>query len=73
MAAVFGKRHAHVLDAIRKLSDQIPAEFNGPNFRPVAHIDAKGESRVEFRITRDGFTLLAMGFTGKKALTKVGR
>ncbi len=32
------------------------------------NIDGKGEKRPEYRITRDGFTLLAMGFTGKAAL-----
>ncbi|MES2973362.1 MAG: Rha family transcriptional regulator [Pseudomonadota bacterium] len=69
VAAVFGKRHAHVLDKIRALAQQLPAEFNEPNFRAVAFIDGKGESRVAYQITRDGFTLLAMSFTGKKALS----
>jgi len=69
VAVVFGKRHAHVLGKIRELIADIPDDFNQPNFRPVVYIDAKGESRVSYMLTRDGFALLAMRFTGKKALT----
>jgi Rha family phage regulatory protein len=57
-----------VLRAIRDLCAELPQDFNAPNFGAVEYLDAKGESRVMYRITRDGFTLLAMGFTGKKAL-----
>lgn len=41
---------------------------NQRNFTLVEYTDAKGESRPMYELTRDGFTLLAMGFTGKKAL-----
>lgn len=71
IAEHFEKRHDNVLKAIRDLLAQLPAEralnfeetlFNvpGPN----------GAVRQEpaYRITRDGFTLLAMGFTGPRAL-----
>lgn len=68
VAVVFGKRHAHVLGKIRELVAGIPVDFNQPNFRPVTYIDAKGESRVSYMLTRDGFALLAMRFTGSKAL-----
>jgi Rha family phage regulatory protein len=66
VAEVFEKEHKHVLEAIRKM--EIPEYFNEPNFRPAEYIDAKGEPRPEYLITRDGFTLLAMGFTGKRAM-----
>lgn len=65
IAETFGKRHDHVLDRIRKL-DCSP-EFNAPNFRAVEYTDAKGEQRTEYRITRDGFAFLCMGFTGARA------
>lgn len=42
-------------------------EFNERNFAPVGYKDAKGEIRPAYRLTRDGFAFLAMGFTGKKA------
>lgn len=68
VAAVFGKRHKYVLEKIRALVAEIPDDFNGPNFRPVVYTDAKGESRVSYTLTQSGFALLAMRFTGSKAL-----
>jgi Rha family phage regulatory protein len=65
IATCFGKRHTDVLERIRKL-DCSP-DFNARNFPLVEYIDAKGESRSEYRITRDGFSFLCMGFTGAKA------
>ena len=65
IAETFGKRHDHVLERIRKL-DCSP-EFSAPNFRAAEYVDAKGEQRTEYRITRDGFAFLCMGFTGAKA------
>lgn len=41
---------------------------NDVNFHLDSYIDVKGEKRKQYIVTRDGFTLLAMGFTGKKAL-----
>lgn len=66
IAEVFGKQHKNVIDAIRRLD--IPSEFNQLNFKPVEYTDAKGERRPMYLVTRDGFTLLAMGFTGKAAM-----
>lgn len=68
VAEHFRKQHKHVLDSIRDIIRDAPAEFNEPNFRPVEYRDAKGERRPAYDLTRDGFTLLAMGFTGKRAL-----
>lgn len=59
IAEVFEKEHKHVMETIRKLDCN--EEFNQSNFRPVEYKDAKGEMRPEYLITRDGFTLLAMG------------
>lgn len=68
VAAVFGKRHKYVLEKVRSLIGEIPVDFNEPNFRPVVYFDAKGESRVSYVLTQSGFALLAMRFTGAKAL-----
>jgi phage regulator Rha-like protein len=35
-------------------------------FRPTSYIDAKGETRRSVDLTRDGFTLLVMGWTGER-------
>ena len=66
VAEIFEKLHFHVMESIRKL--ECGTSFNESNFRLVEYRDAKGEMRPEYLITRDGFTLLAMGFTGAKAM-----
>ena len=66
VAEVFEKEHKHVMRDIKALDCN--AEFNQSNFGLVEYRDAKGEMRPEYLITRDGFTLLAMGFTGAKAM-----
>lgn len=69
VAEVFGKQHKHVLEKIAKLD--CSGEFASANFS--AHVNsiavgngARRDSKV-FRITKDGFMFLVMGFTGKKA------
>lgn len=72
VAKRFGKLHKNVLRSIQKIEGQQP-EFSRLNFQPVEYVDAKGEMRTEYRMTRDGFSLLAMGFTGDEALAwKIG-
>lgn len=65
IAEKFGKMHKDVLRAIRNL--ECSEDFNQRNFAPVEYVDAKGEARTEYGVTRDGFTFLVMGFTGKEA------
>lgn len=65
VAEYFGKRHKDVLRSISML--ECSTEFNQRNFAPVTYKDAKGEQRPMYYMTRDGFTFLAMGFTGKVA------
>lgn len=43
-------------------------EFADRNFILSEYTDTKGETRKQYILTRDGFTLLAMGFTGAKAM-----
>lgn len=66
VAEVFEKLHKDVMRAIRNLD--CSSEFYERNFAPVKYQDTKGEFRPMFEMTRDGFTFLAMGFTGKKAV-----
>ena len=65
VAETFGKNHRDVLRAIDDLKDvrnfaQMFSETNLP--------DSYGRNRRGYYMNRDGFTLLAMGFTGSKAL-----
>lgn len=64
IADVFEKRHDNIIAQIRGLPQD---EFNALNFKEVEYIDKKGEKRPVYKITRDGFSLLVMGFTGEKA------
>lgn len=66
IADKFGKQHYHVLEAIRKLVKDAPSIAQ--NFRSFKIKDLSGESTSHVEMTRDGFMLLVMGFTGKKAL-----
>lgn len=65
IAEKFGKQHKDVLRAIRNL-DCSP-EFNERNFAPFKNNDLTGETTSHYEMTRDGFTFLVMGFTGKEA------
>lgn len=42
--------------------------FTRLNFQPISYIDSMNREKPEYLMTRDGFTLLAMGFTGTKAM-----
>lgn len=68
VSEVFNKEHKHVLDSIREIIkgvDENSADlFIESNYQ---HPQNK-QWYPEYMITRDGFTLLAMGFTGKEAL-----
>lgn len=61
----FGKKHLHVLEAIRNLD--CTQEFNESNFRSITYTDGRGRQKPAYEITRDGFMFLCMGFTGKAA------
>ncbi len=64
VAEYFEKQHKHVLDSIDELIEQ-----GVPNFRLTPYVNAQnGQTYRCFEMDRDGFTLLAMGFTGPKAL-----
>ena len=44
------------------------ADFFKNNFKRTKYTDKKGEKRPMYLMTKDGFTLLTMGFTGEKAM-----
>ena len=69
VAEVFEKQHPHVLRDIDCILTN-PDLDASPWFRPVLYEDAKGEDRRSFDLTRDGFTLLVMGWTGERAMRK---
>lgn len=67
VAEVFGKRHNDVLKSIRNLtSAQNCAVLK--MFETSSYVNEQGKEQPMFIMNRDGFTLLAMGFNGEKAL-----
>lgn len=66
IAEHFGKRHDHVLRDIETLGKDLP-NF-GEMFFDTEIPDSYGRPQRAYLMNRDGFTLLAMGFTGKEAL-----
>ncbi len=69
VAEHFGKRHKNVLQAVKNL--ECSPEFHQLNFQPML-IDVEiGQGAIRqdpaYEMTKDGFTFLAMGFTGKEA------
>lgn len=71
VAREFNKDHRHVLDAIRKLITGSAQNSAYPKdmFREEFYTNEQNGQRYPmYLMTRDGFTLLAMGFTGERAL-----
>lgn len=71
VAKFFGKRHDHVLRDVDALLSQLPENSLQPNFGETYQEQETplGVKQVRmFILYRDGFMLLVMGYTGKKAL-----
>ena len=66
VAETFGKEHARVLRDIRDLD--CSDEFRVGNFAESYYINTQNKKQPMYYITRDGFTLLVMGYTGEKAM-----
>ncbi|MFC3072374.1 Rha family transcriptional regulator [Shinella pollutisoli] len=69
LADRFRKAHKNVLRDIDKIRSECGAEFDRLNFEPIDYLDAKGRKQRAYRLTRDGFSLVVMGFTGSEATT----
>lgn len=64
VAEVFEKRHSDILRAIDALPQD---EFTKRNFALSEYTDSTGRKLPMYKMTRDGFSMLVMGFTGEKA------
>lgn len=68
VAETFRKQHKHVLEAIDELKQGL-AENSADLFYEDIYVHPQNkQSYRQVIMNRDGFTLLAMGFTGQKAL-----
>ncbi len=68
VAELFEKEHKNVLAAIRDIECEDETELGRLNFQPTSHTDQWNREQPAYSLTRDGFMLLTLGFTGKKAL-----
>lgn len=66
VAKHFGKLHKTVLRAYDNMKCE--EEFSRRNYVLAEELDAQGKPRRIVRMTKDGFVLLAMAFTGEKAM-----
>ena len=67
LAEVFEKQHKNVIQAIEA---KIESAENQARYKRMfyegIYTDKKGEQRKMYYLNRDGFTFIAMGFTGRK-------
>ena len=66
IAETFGKEHKNVLKDIRELN--CSDEFRLLNFEQSNYLNEQNHKQPLYYLTRDGFTILAMGYTGEKAM-----
>ena len=66
VAENFEKQNKHIMEAIREIETSV--ENSTHLFISSFYADSYGRLQNEYLLTRDGFSLLVMGFTGKKAL-----
>ena len=66
VAETFGKQHRNVLQGIRNLTAENSAVKN--MFVESDYVNKRGQEYPIIYMNRDGFTLIVMGFTGKKAM-----
>ena len=70
VADAFGKRHDNVVRNIKDL--EISSDLRTSWFRETSVLDAYGREQPSFDLTRQGFTLLVMGWTGEPAILAFG-
>lgn len=69
VAEIFGKQHYNVLrDIQEKILPNVSTDFAKLNFEGSDYRDSTGRHLPMYYITRDGFTMVAMGYTGAKAM-----
>jgi len=71
VAEFFEKEHKNVLRDISRITDPnsgLSREFARLNFELSYYINSQNKRQPCFMLTRDGFTMLVMGYTGQQAM-----
>lgn len=66
VSEVFGKEHRRVMQDIREL--ECSEDFRLHHFVQSTYLNGQDRPTPKYIITEQGFTLLAMGYTGKEAM-----
>ena len=66
VAEKFGKEHKNILQSIQNL--ECSQCFRELNFQLSSYTSVQGKEFPMVQMTRDGFSILVMGFTGKEAM-----
>ena len=69
VADYFGKNHKEVVRDIRRITAEdsgLSLDFNKRNFALINYRDSRNRIQPAYAMTRDGFVMLVMGYTGKK-------
>lgn len=67
LAEAFEKEHSKVIRSIEQKFNEAKNGLVKNMFSESTYLDKKGEQRKMYYLNRDGFTFIAMGFTGRKA------
>lgn len=67
VAEYFNKQHAHVTRDIEEIKNKIDPSKFGEMFQKSNYDDNYGRKQKMYRVTKDGFILLVMGYNTKKA------
>lgn len=67
LAKAFEKEHGKVIRSIEQKINEAKNGLVKNMFAKATYTDKKGEQRKMYYLNRDGFTFIAMGFTGKEA------
>ncbi len=68
VAEKFDKKHKNVLQSIELILEKCPdKEFGRLNFQPSSYQNEQNKTQPMYEMSRDGFVMLAMGFTGEKS------
>ena len=64
----FKKQHKNVIRDIEKIKEYSSAQKWAQSFHETTYKDASGKNNKMYLMNRDGFSILVMGFNGKKAM-----
>lgn len=66
IASIFERKHFNILELIKNLD--CSKEFRYLNFQVSSYTNLQNKEFIKFVLTRDGFSMIAMGLTGSKAV-----